>query len=493
METVRKEIFLLLVFSWYFTMMSGCKKFLDIPLPTDKFASEGAYQNDNSTGAVITGILSSAASSPVYGSSGNFDAVGFTTGLYTDDLTFIQSGSIATGNANTPFYFTNSLTSAHGSQWTLLYRQLYSCNLAIENIEKNKSILSKYNQWMGEALFLRAFTYFDLVNLYGDVPLAITSDYQVNNSLARSPKAEVYAQMIKDLKLSESLLGTAYLDGSGNNSVNRARPNQFAAAALLARVLLFTGDNAGAETEATKVINNSLLYQLLAPSAVFQANSRETIWALAPPVTTAVRDYFLYNNGAPVVSATQAALALFVPAAMSQPLVDNFEPGDLRFSNWTVLRTTTSAPVNGQFYFPDKYKSKVNGTEFNIMLRLGEQYLIRSEARANLNNISGAVADLNSIRQRARPAAPLGLLADYPASISPQACKTAVLKERRSELFTEGGHRFYDLKRLGLIDQVMTPYAPTKGAVWAGFKSIWPLPYNDIQYNRNLTQSPGYK
>ncbi|MGA9649273.1 RagB/SusD family nutrient uptake outer membrane protein [Pedobacter sp.] len=492
MKTVKKDIFIIILLGWCIMMALGCKKFLDVPLPTDKFAAEGAYQNDNSTGAVITGIISAAASSPVYGSANNFESIGLTTALYSDDLKFIQNTGLGSGATNMAFYYTNALTSANGVQWSLLYRQLYSCNLAIENIEKNKNILNKYNQWLGEALFLRAFTFFDLTNLYGDVPLAISSDYEVNNSLARAPKAEVYAQVIKDLKRAEDLLGTNYLDGTGNISANRVRPNQFAAAALLARVYLYTGDYANAEIAAARVIGNTAQYQLLAPSIVFTANSKETIWSLAPISSTAVRDYFLYNNGAPVVSANQAALAMFNPAAMSQPLLDSFEQGDLRFSNWVVLRTTTSAPLNGQFYFPDKYKSRVNGVEYNVMLRLAEQFLIRAEARLNQNNISGAVGDLNLIRQRARPSSASGLMADYPSTLSREECLNAILKERRCELFTESAHRFYDLKRLGRIDQVMGDYAAAKGTTWSTYKQLWPIPASDIQFNRNLKQTPGY-
>ena len=492
MEIHRKTIFIILILSCYVTIMGSCKKFLDTSLPTDKFASDGAYENDISTGAVITGIISSAASSPVYGAIGNSECIGFTTGLYTDDLIFIQPSGLGSASASTPMYFTNVLTPANGIQWTLLYRQIYSCNLAIENIEKNRGILVKYNQWMGEALFLRAFSYFDLINLYGDVPLTITSDYSANNSLGRSASAQVYDQIIKDLNAAEILLGKLYLDGAGNSSINRARPNYFTAAALLARVYLYTGNHAGAETEAKKVIDNTTLYQLLPTTAVFQANSKETIWALAPPSWTAVRDYFLYNAGAPSVSVNQAALALFTPVAMSPQLIASFETGDLRFANWTVLRTTTSAPVNGQFYFPNKYKSRDNGIEFNVVMRLAEQYLIRAEARAHLNNVTGAVEDLNVIRKRARPATPAGLIPDYPLSLSFQEAIGAIARERRLEFFTEFGHRFYDLKRMNLIDQVLTPYAITKGGIWSSYKKLWPIPANDIEYNHNLQQNPGY-
>jgi len=492
MKTIQSYIFI--IFTLFSIFLSSCKKFLEIPLPTDRFATEGAYLNDNSTGAVLTGIFSTAAGSILYnGTSNTFETIGFRTALYADDLTQIQAASVNSIAATTSQFYLNGLTSTNSTQWITLYRQVYNCNLTIENIESHKSNLARYNQWMGEALFMRAFSYFDLVNLYGDVPLALNSDYAVTNFLPRAPKAQVYAQMAADLLRAESLLGEAYLDGLSATTPNRTRPNKFAAAALLARVYLYMENYAGAETEATKVITNSGLYQLPAPANVFLANSSETIWAIAPVTGSVVRDYYLYTT-APAVNATQVALANISPGTMSTTLLNSFETNDQRISNWTVLKTTTAAPVNGQFYYPAKYKSVVNGTEFLIQLRLAEQYLIRSEARLKQNNnVALAVQDLNIIRQRARPATPTNVLPDYPATISPEACMDAILKERRTELFSESGHRFYDLKRTGKVDAVMTVAAAAKGTTWASWKQIWPIPLNDVQLNPNLTQAPNYQ
>jgi len=476
------------------SLFAGCKKFLDIPLPTDRFATEGAYLNDNATGAVLTGIFSTAAGSLLYsGSNTQYETIGFRTGLYADDLRQIQSPSVNGIAATTALFYLNGLTSANSLQWSALYRQIYNCNLAIENIESHRANLSRYNQWMGEALFMRAFSYFDLVNLYGDVPLALSSDYTVNNLLARTSREKVYTQISSDLLKAESLLPEAYLDGTSTATANRTRPNKFAASALLARVYLYMENYPAAQQMASRVIANANLYELLPPAGVFLANSKETIWAMAPVSGSVVRDYHLYYT-APALSPTQLALSNISSAAITQSLLDSFEPGDLRLASWTVLKMTTSAPLNGQFYFPAKYRSAVNGTEFLIQLRLAEQYLIRSEARLKQgNDVAGAVQDLNVVRQRARPAGQPGLLGDYPLNLTAEACMDAILKERRTEFFSESGHRFYDLKRTGRIDAVMGAAAVLKGSVWAGWKQIWPVPANDLQLNPNLTQAPNYQ
>jgi hypothetical protein len=196
-----------------------------------------------------------------------------------------------------------------------------------------------------------------------------------------------------------------------------------------------------------------------------------------------VRDYGIYNNGMPAVNATVPAMAVFSESPISQSLFNTFEAGDTRFTNWLRVSTTTTPAAS--WYFPAKYKSNIAGTEYNILLRFSEQYLIRAEARANLNtNLSGAKDDLNAIRNRS------GL--PNTTANSQIDILTAVAKERRVELFTEMGHRFYDLKRTGAIDAVMTIAAPLKGGTWNSQKQIWPIPTSDIIANPNLTQAPGY-
>src|SRR5690606_34940810 len=95
---------------------------------------------------------------------------------------------------------------------------------------------------LGEALFVRAFCYFYLVNLFGEVPLALTSDYRTNNALPRAPVELVYAQLIADLSEAAELLPEGFAHTGGE----RVRPNRAAAQAMLARVLLYSGDWVGA-------------------------------------------------------------------------------------------------------------------------------------------------------------------------------------------------------------------------------------------------------
>jgi hypothetical protein len=130
-----------------------------------------------------------------------------------------------------------------------------------------------------------------------------------------------------------------------------------------------------------------------------------------------------------------------------------------------------------------------------MMLRLAEQYLIRSEARAKQGDVAGAVADLNVLRKRARATATLAVpnpLPDLSSSITQDQALNAVLQENRVELFTEWGHRWLDLKRTQKVEEVMKVVTPLKGGTWESSDQLYPIPSDDISRNVNLSQNPGY-
>ena len=113
-------------------------------------------------------------------------------------------------------------------------------------------------------------------------------------------------------------------------------------------------------------------------------------------------------------------------------------------------------------------------------MRLAEQFLIRAEARAKQGDLIGAIEDLNVIRQRA------GL--SNTTAVTTDQVLSAILQERRLELFTELGHRFLDLKRLELLDSVLG----TKPG-WSTNDKLWPLPQAEMDANSFLVpQNPGY-
>src|SRR5258706_7115947 len=154
----------------------------------------------------------------------------------------------------------------------------------------------------GEAKFLRAFCYFYLVNLFGDVPLLTTTDFASNSIAPRTPVNQVYDQIIADLKQAVNILPFDYSNTNGE----RIRATKWAASALLARVYLYTGKYADAETQATLVINNPA-YNLVTISPSnngFQKNNSEAILQLQsnnsttnwPYATREAYDFVPVNN-----------------------------------------------------------------------------------------------------------------------------------------------------------------------------------------------------
>jgi len=132
-----------------------------------------------------------------------------------------------------------------------------------------------------------------------------------------------------------------------------------------------------------------------------------------------------------------------------------------------------------------------NMSEYFMVLRLGEQYLIRAEARVRLGNLNGAIDDLDKIRTRAG----LTPVATSNPGISQSALIDKILHEKQVELFSEWGHRWLDLKRTGKIDEVMQVVNPfkTNGSVqWQPHQALYPLPYTELQRAPNLVQNPGY-
>lgn len=270
----------------------------------------------------------------------------------------------------------------------------------------------------------------------------------------------------------------------------RVRPTKWAAAALLARVYLYTGKYDKAESIASSIINNTSLFGLDALNDVFKKNSREAIWQLQP-VTAGMNTsdglFFILSDGGPTE---------YNPVYISDLLLNSFEAGDNRkvLGNW--INSVTASGTT--YFYPYKYKLGFGtepGTEYLMMLRLGEQYLIRAEARALQNNIPGAAADVNMIRTRARAAATVDVpdpLPNLSATLTKEELLAAILHERQVELFTEWGHRWFDLKRTGKVDEVMSVVTPLKGGTWETTDQLYPIPSFDILRNPNLVQNPGY-
>jgi len=463
------------LFSIYLLLLccTSCKKFLDIGNPHDKIAADAVYSDNSNAASVLTGIYHDLQNnlSIAQGRTG----ISMIYGMTADEAVAMP------GSPYVPIYQNNQ----YQNLWTPLYSFIYRINTALEGLSSTSSnalIPGVRQQLQGEARFLRAFCYFYLVNLYGDVPLLTKSDFKLNERAARSSQEAVYDQITTDLLEAQQLLSADYLDADAHSKSpagDRVRPTKWAATALLARIYLYRGNWSSAVTQAGMVIDNKTLYDTVPLNEVFLMNSQEAIWQLFP-----VDDNGLYFNtldGQVFVLKDIGPHGIRRPVWASTYLENAFEDGDQRKMNWLGMND------GDPYYYFYKYKRNelfVPASEYLMVLRLAEQYLIRAEANAQLNKIPEAQADLNVIRHRAG-------LNDTPSSAK-DALLTAILHEREVELFMEWGHRWFDLKRTGKLNDIMNVVTPQKGGSWRAYKQVLPIPVGDLLANPNLKQNEGY-
>jgi len=462
---------------------TGCKKLVEPSAPGEKIGVEAVYSNDKTAASVLTRLLAEMS----FQSEGA-NGYPFICAVSGDDLKLGASVDLTTQQ----IYF-NALKSDPTQWWSKLYSEIYTANDAIEQLTISKGVSERVrNLLLGEAKFCRAFCYFYLVNTYGGVPHILTTDYTQTMGFGRTEPAKIYTQIIADLQDAKGLLSSEYLSSNmlAATAGDRLRPIKATAAALLARVYLYNGEYTKAETEATEVISNPL-FGLIDLNAVFKKNSKETIWQLpVMQVQTQTLDGMKYilrklyptdPNGPNTTT----------PFLASDYLLNAFETGDLRKTKWIG--------DSSGYKFINKYKewdASKPVVEATMMMRLAEQYLVRAEARIQQDKIAAGIADLNTVRLRARGANP-GDLPDLSAGLSKPNALLAVEHERQVELFTEWGHRWFDLKRTQRLDAVMTVVTPVKSAntaAWSPFRALFAIPAGEILNSPGLVgqQNQGY-
>ena len=442
----------------------SCKKFVQVPQPSTQIQTSQIFENDASALSAALGVYSKMVSTNLSITNGG---VSVYAALSADEM----NNTVA--NPDIDGFTKNSLLASNpvlnGNFWKPAYSTIYSANAVLEGLKQSKVIAPALKaQLQGEMLVCRSLCYFYLVHLFGDVPLQVSTDFEVNQSAERRSSQVIYDQIITDLKEAKNLLTPAY------PSAGRVRANKWAATSLLARVYLYTGDWSNAEKEASDVLNSGMysLTPAASISNVYANNSTEAVWQV-------MRETSNTTEGAAFIPSSATTKPAY---SISASLLQAFEAGDLRKKYW-MDSSKVGSPAT-VFYYPKKYRQRSSTSpvqEYLVVLRLAEMYLVRAEARAQQNTISGALQDINQLRSRAG-------LADTVA-----IDKTTLLKiiehERQVELFAEWGHRWMDLKRSGRLSVVMPVI---KGANWQDSDALYPIPQSEINSNARLTQNPGY-
>lgn len=481
----------LIALSLILLIFSGCKKLVEVDGPVTSISSKNVFDNDETAAGAINYLYANLSRSSTAG-PGELVSLSCNAGLSSDELSYYKLA----GNNIFSVYFENALTNlnagAPGDYWGVNYVNIYAVNSAIEGLAASTRLSQLVKQQLlGEAKFMRAFYYFYLVNLYGDLPLVLTTDYTINATIPKSSKTEVYRQIITDLKDAQGLLSEKYLKGDATTAYptgaeERIRPTKSVATALLSRTYLYVEDWPNAELQASVLLANTSQYNLESIDRVFQKNNKEAIWQLQPVS-------FGDNTGdATLFILTDEGPSPAKPLYLSEGLIKSYKQEDQRRNNWIG-----SVTVNGTtYYYPYKYKiihstdPNAPVTEYNTVMRLAEQYLIRAEARAEEGKLNEAIADLDMVRNRAG----LSLIKNLSPGINRTGLLDLILEERRRELFTEWGHRWLDLKRTSKINEVMIIETPKKanGAPWKNFQQYYPISSTELQANPSLKQVNGY-
>lgn len=449
--------------------LGACEDFIEVEAPDYKIIGEEVFNNDETAMGALQGIYNELFNAAFI--NGSLSSVSVLSGLSSDELQCLKE----TDHARLEFEQNNILPDNEhvANLWSSAYHVIYMVNSLLEGMGNSDQISPEVRKHMeGEAKFVRAFAYFQLTNLFGDVPLLLTTDYSSNSLAARNTKEEVYQQLIEDLEASLKLLDGEYRNG------DRTQVNKYVAMALLARVYLYLDDWEMAEALSGNIIAETATYGILTDlDQVFLANSREAIWQISPIGRGSTRTN-TNEGGSFIIHPTFPTLSNLKLAA---GMVDIFSAQDKRLSQWTAFHEGANV------HYPFKYKirnSTAAITEYSMVFRLAEQILIRAEALARMGHIGQAISQLDIIRARSG----LELLADTDPGIGKEALIRAILEERRKELFTEWGHRWFDLKRTGSAGEVLGGSRP----LWQDTELLYPIPEGEREKNPNLGQNPGY-
>ena len=424
-------------------VFTGCEDFLEQE-PVDLIGDALVIEDAASAEGTLLGMYSSMQTTNAWGARMNFD-----TGILSDEMVF--EGTFPT----LADFAVNNVTAENSSMrgyWAQAYITIFIANTVLERVSLVDPPLDAafVAQLEAEAKFGRAFAHLDLVRLWGDVPLILTTEKAVAEIEPRSSASAVYAQIIQDLTEAEAVLAPS--------ATLKDRATKGAAQALLARANLYSGNLASAGTWANTVIGSG--NYMLEPNYanITQQNgaaSQETIWQLFS--SAADQNLLAWYTQPPSTGGR-------IDYSPSSKLVAMYGAGDARLG---LIIPNAGETKSGQYY--NKYADVGTGTDQPVILRLADMYLIRAEANSD-------VADINMVRARSG-AAPLGA---YSAQ--------ALLDERFMEFAFEG-HRWNDLFRTGVIDAVMSVEKPVS---WVSTDALLPIPQRELDQNPSLTQNPGY-
>ena len=495
-----QSIILLTVFATCI-LFASCKKGLLDVAPPDQLSTTVFWKSEADADLALTGLYNFLYAGGGNWANSQYEVMGWDT--YTDDVFGKHNyggGYNATSSGITPNtgayvfnYYNNN------------YRAIAAINSFLANADK---VLTgdKLTKYKGEAYFMRAFNYFWLAQLYGNVPIVKDDPFKADfkTPMAKSTRAEVLAFVYQDLDAAIAALpDDAYSSGHAVKTT---------AQGYKVRALLFEKKYAEAAALAKQIIDGNK-YSL---NPDYDANFYKAGQNAGNEIMFSVK--FLLPNIEHADAALNVTMQTWGGYQGTQDLIDEYEAGDPRKSmtwffpgdgsdkGWPFNNPAVATPGGGQDWIEGFKKKKkwltpglknpdygVKGDNDFVLLRYADIKLMYAEAQNEAAGPDASVyAQINEVRDR--PGVNMPAL---PAGLTQNQMRDRIRHERRVEFPLEG-IRYFDLRRWGTATQKLNGFAPNPLAPNIKIKyedkyEFWPIPQTEIDRNNGvLEQNPGY-
>ncbi len=467
------------------TALVGCEDSLDFEIK-DSLTLENYFQTEEDAVSSVTAV---------------YDALGDLS-LYKSRLWLVQDiasddcNALSTWNDPNAQQFQSYTLDPTNNYlegiWQASYQLISRANLSIDRIPEINMAESLRSRLVGEAKFLRALAYFNLVRLFGDVPLVLETKTDIDEYLLpRASSEDIYTQIINDLTAAEKVLPKNYT-GS-----NKGRATRGASMGMLAKVYLTRQDWQLAAEKSKDVIDMNV-YELWDDYKdnfrEANKNGKESLFEVQFYSAQQSENTQIVISGLPSIYAFPAGVGIILP---TDDLLDRFEEGDYRydvtfFEEYSYFGNNTFDPHIWKHWDQDAYEpdeTGQSGANFPVM-RYAEVLLMYAEALNEANNGPTAEAydAVNQVRERARNGEE-GVVADL-QGLNYEEFRDAVLNEKRLETVNEG-QRWFDLKRTGKLIEYVNR-AKGGQADPQPHHYLFPIPQREIDINPNLSQNDQY-
>lgn len=473
-----KLFFLLAVSAWFFS----CTDQLEVE-PISSITVENFYNNSDDAKSAVNSIYSMLTSHHLYN---QYNETMQSQGTDDSDWGNGRNTSNSGKNEMDKFLYTPA-TELLYEYWVASYKVINTANTVVEKVGPMDIDQEMKDQFIGEAKFLRGLIYFNLVRLWGDVPLSTKSTTTLDGlQIPRSPATEIYDFIIDDFLAAKSLLPLTYA------STEKGRATKGAAMTMLCNVYLALERYQEAANEAQAVTDlgiYSLMDQYSDIFATENENGPESIFEIQYMITP---EGGLGSSYAGFMA--PSSKGGYGDNPVTKNLYDVYPQGDLRRDVNIYQDLTAPASIKEPFYV-NKYDERGpevgdNGDNY-IITRYADLLLMHAEALNALNeNDNNAYNLFNQVRRRA-----YGLPTSLESSIDLQLGLTqeqfldSVLLERRKELAFEG-HRRFDLLRTGKLVEAINASNPD--ILVEEKHLLFPIPQTERLVNPNLTQNLGW-